>query len=52
MNHFRFMGTAKPRPVPEAGNSLPKLRTLTSAALCFANIGAPAPERGFLHGLM
>jgi len=22
MNYFQFMGTGKPRPVPEAGNSL------------------------------
>ena len=45
------LSTARLLPVPEAGHSLPKLRTLTSAALRFANVGAPAPERGFLHGL-
>ena len=34
------LSTARLLPVPEAGHSLPKLRTLTSAALRFANVGA------------
>jgi hypothetical protein len=52
MRRSRLHEYCEARPVPEAGNKLPKLRTFDNWAFHLADFGAPAPDRGSLHGLM